>query len=735
MNTHITKKPWCLFFFLFLFAATTHAQTPLVINNGEAEVFTSGTSGSHTTVTLNDTNTNLIVDTASQLTITTGQFAVYGGTVQILTGGTINVGTTLSTFNLNISSGHVLVDGLGSRLLSYSMTVPIYVGNASGSMGSLTIQNNAYIGTNNGVNIGQADFSSGHMTVGTSGSIVTKIINVGIGDNSSGTLDVFSSGSIGALALNIAVGASSSGIVTVNGTGSVLTTSTERLIVGQGANSSGTLIVESGGQVKTDTAIFMGFIEANSTSVLTIRDGGKVESKDLTYGLFIGRGNGGNATLTVDGVGSTLEVKHKTTGSALDTWLAGDPNVSATLILSNSGSMSARNLRMSQNYDNVAITASSAVLIIGNGEAAGTLNLTGSIIASGTANKIIFNQTDAEYTFATGMTGTIAINHNAVGITRLTGASALTAGSTNITNGALVYGNTAAIGNTPIIVAEGAYVGMTMGGTGFVESDLYALFDLYNGTSTTGVWKNVAFSTPNTAGIAIDVAAGGTFTYSAPNDSTAAIMKTGDGTMILTMDETFKSITVAGGALVLDYNSFAPLLNTSKISILNNATFDVSELGGFTISNGKTLAGNGKVVGMTTVSGTLAPAGTLTFDGGLSITNTATINMSVDDLIAITNSSTLTLQNGVKLNISGEMTSDFLPLFDITDGTLAGGSWASFQAGWTVTGLPGEKGEDWWFAEKDGQLGIQVIPEPGTWAMILTGLGTLAGIQRFRRRL
>ena len=200
-----------------------------------------------------------------------------------------------------------------------------------------------------------------------------------------------------------------------------------------------------------------------------------------------------------------------------------------------------------------------------------------------------------------------------------------------------------------------------------------------------------------------------------------SITQAGPGTTTLVKNHTYTGVTqVTNGKLIIDVGA--------SIGV-----------GNVTVFTGGTLGGGGTINGLTAIDNkaTLTPNGTLTFTNGLSVSSGATLVFGeTDDIINVTGGE-LILDSGITLDLSALGNDLFgeLTLFTFSKDVWKGEEedWDELLKSWTVVGVDG-----WELAFEGGKLGIKYqneqIPEPGTWVMILAGLGTLAGIQRLRRR-
>lgn len=175
----------------------------------------------------------------------------------------------------------------------------------------------------------------------------------------------------------------------------------------------------------------------------------------------------------------------------------------------------------------------------------------------------------------------------------------------------------------------------------------------------------------------------------------------------------------------------------------------LSGTGAVSVSSGATLGGSGLIDGATTVNGTLNPGAglttgtTLTIDASVTFNNGSTFKVNIDPTNNVVDELTigggtarnLTLAAGDNLTfalVNGGSLSSLAPgtyviANDITGGVLAGaGTFATdstLQSNWSIT-----------YTTNEVELVVAAVPEPGTWAMLASGMGMLFVIQRARRR-
>ena len=247
--------------------------------------------------------------------------------------------------------------------------------------------------------------SSASMTVG---GTLTSTGLVDIGNGGAGALTVSSGGVFNSAQVNVGQVSGSTGNVVVNGTW------TSSSSINIGVVGAGTLSVNSGGTV-SDAKGYLGNT-AGSTGSASISGGTWSNSTNLYVGYS------GTGTLTVSNSGSV------SVGAG-----------AATLYIANQ-------------------SGSQGTLQIGNGGAAGTVSAVSVSGGVGTA-RVVFNHTNASYTFGSTLVGTLSLSQIGSGVTTLNKADTYT-GTTSVTSGLLL--------ETGTHTGAGAYsvTGGALGGAG-----------------------------------------------------------------------------------------------------------------------------------------------------------------------------------------------------------------------------------------------------------------------------
>ncbi len=201
---------------------------------------------------------------------------------------------------------------------------------------------------------------------------------------------------------------------------------------------------------------------------------------------------------------------------------------------------------------------------------------------------------------------------------------------------------------------------------------------------------------------------GASTTYSGALSAAGSLIKIGNGSLDLTGAETYAGTTVV--------NQGELMVNGSLVSPV-------------TVNSGGTLAGMGSLSSVTVAaSGHLAPGdapGTLALSGSLSLLSGSKIDYELDTPL----DSDMVLMTSGALSLNGQQFSDFnfTPLGGFGPGTYdlinAGSVSGSLGSGTTgmIDGLPAT------LVVQGDNLVLNVVPEPGTIALIVAGASCLVG--------
>jgi len=199
----------------------------------------------------------------------------------------------------------------------------------------------------------------------------------------------------------------------------------------------------------------------------------------------------------------------------------------------------------------------------------------------------------------------------------------------------------------------------------------------------------------------------------------AGIIKGGSGTLVLSANNTYDGDTlVEAGRLDVDGSLASKMV---------------------TVSAGATLGGSGSIAGDAKVAGTLLGDG-LGVGGKLTMQNGSffDVNFALDNP-ALTVGGAMNVLSNVTLNIDGFF--DFLGTQDMMTliSGVVNGSFANiFINGQKVdaSGMFEFEGSNFYVGKMGNEFVImdaELIPEPGTWALMVGGLGVLALLRRRKR--
>ena len=457
-----------------------------------------------------------------------------------------------------------------------------------------------------------------------------------------------------------------------------------RLVLNNGGNNLGTIIMSVANTYSGGTVINSGFAQPNTatsfgTGAVT-NNGGTLELSSFpNSGIMV---NAFNVTGT-----SFIDMANKGSSFVLDGAWSGN----GTILVTND-------------------TSSGSTLTFGGASGGNMASFTGSVVvvtnSSGTASAgaIRFNNGGSDVNTGNsamsvnlGTNSTVVLENRDAGTTSI---GELTGGA-----GTTVTGQTSGNG-TEIWSIGGKNTSATFGGA-FVNKGsaaLTALSKVGTGTFTLTGTNTFTGAVTISAGV-LQVGDGGTdgvlgggavannaslvFDRSDTNLIDIANNITGSGTVIFqaggtnfyTGTNTSSGTTIiSSGDLILGPSG----LMSCPISVSSAGTFDVSQNPAFVLN--QTLSGSGSVTGLVTAAGGsinpggTAAAGTLTFDSGL--TESGNINNQIElsspsgtnDLIYVIGNLTLTGTNNITLSHfgGGTIPSGTYPLFAYT-GTLSGG--------------------------------------------------------------
>ncbi|MEW6641743.1 MAG: autotransporter domain-containing protein [Pseudomonadota bacterium] len=371
------------------------------------------------------------------------------------------------------SNGTLTVSNTGS-ILTVGVT-PLDAFNVGvQGVGTLNVQTGGAVVTSGAMTVGSLAGGQGTVTVDGAGSSLQVATALAVGRNSTGTLTISNGGAV-TVGDNFSLGFNGDGHVTVTGAGSALkilgndffvgTTGNVTVDITNGAmlsskniitvgNDIGQAAVTVDGQGSTVNArhLYVGSGSNSQTVTMTATNGGVINGG---YGV-VGFASASKGLLGADGAGSSLNYNATFAGNSLIIGQDGH----GTAYVSNGGSLTAAgNIVIAQN------SGSFGSLVIGSTSltapaAPGTVNAPAITFGSG-AGWLVFNHTSTGYTFATPMSGNGRVI-NAAGHTILTGNSSAMTGQVLVNGGILTVDGSLA--GAPAQVNSGG----TLGGVGAI---------------------------------------------------------------------------------------------------------------------------------------------------------------------------------------------------------------------------------------------------------------------------
>ena len=483
------------------------------------------------------------------------------------------------------------------------------------------------------------------------------------------------------------------------------------------AGTTGINLTGSGTVVVTNANTFAGATVIGAGSTLQLGDGtaGHNGTISNTSGIT------DNGTLVYNRFG-TATFNGVITGTGAVT--VNGPGIQ---ILTNSGN----------NYSGGTTIATGSTLQLGNGTFGNDGAVTGNIANNGTLALNVFS--------AQALPGIISgagvVTKSAVGTSTLGGANTFTGGLT-------VNGGTVSVGVAGTLGASTGTVTVNTGGTVDLNGTTQNIGNL---AGTGGTVKNLSSSANATLIIGNGNATGGSFQGVIADGAATktALTKTGTGTIKLTLTGTSTytgGTTVNGGTLIVQGN----LAATGAVTVLGGRFAGVGTIGNVTVGDGTGAAGSSILdAGIPTFNSVTGQTGTLTV-GTLSLNSDAAFRFRFDNTAGL--ASKLVVNGGALSLGSGTValtTSDFSVNSSSPAGFTVG---AIFDIIQDTTGLSGfftglpessqvQVGNNF-FTINYGTVhtgdvtltALTAVPEPGSLVTIMSGLGMLAGLQRFRRK-
>jgi autotransporter-associated beta strand protein len=659
-----------------LYGGNTSSWTAANLNvlSGGMLAFNVGGTGEFATTDVTSLLTNLASSSGSGLRAG----ATLGFDTTNAAGGTFTVADTLAD-TTGSTGGSLGIHKLGTNTLVLG-TANTFTGKTTISGGKLSIAGEASLGGNpSSATADQLTLNGGTLLTTASFSIDDANRGITLGA-SGGTIEVDTGTTLTVAATNTISG----GALTKTGSGQ-LTLAGTHSHTGLTTVTAGVLRVSNSGALGGTAAGTVVNGSVNSTLGTSL---------DLN-GVSIGSGE--SLTMASGSLTGDSRVTLRTVGTTTNTWAGGVLLTGSKIVQFNANTGG-------QLVISGAITHSSftgGVTLRGGG----TGTLSGGVSLSSSTN--------------------ITVNDGSTWNINTTGN---TWGNTNVLNGTLVLGISAALPTTTVVNYSGTLGTLKLNGksqtvAGLTSTGGAGSNKVVGGSATTGA-LTISNSTVNDfAGVL-----GGTGT----NENNFSLTKSGVGTLTLTGTNTYTgTTTITGGSLALGTTGS---LASAQIA-LNGGNFNVSAVsGGYTLGTGQQLTGSGSVTGTVGIDGTLAignSPGTMTFENNLDLNVGSISNFEINGftlgnydlaLAAVAGSQTVTFGGGT-LNLlfqSGFNTEGTVKIFDFD--TYAGTGFTTFNTSGLASGYS---------ASFDAANGVvTVVPEPR--AALLGGLGLLALLRRRR---
>jgi|GEM_PF-1018308 len=712
------------------------AAASLTVNDNVAAKLTlSGTASNFTTLNINGGASSIVELGAGNMTLANGG----GNILQSTTGGTIN-GTGGGAIVLGSNGGDFGTTGgttltMNARLLGTN-GVDFWNANGGFDLGTIILTAaNDYTGTTNventrvilpaGASINASNTANvGQITVSDVANI-PAVLNI-TGGTVNATKNTSPSFAVGSVANSI-------GSVTMS-SGTINTTSEFHL--GRGAGSYAGFKM-TGGTVNSGNWLVVGF--NNDRSILT-QTGGTINiaANRMTLGAGGGGAIGdvllsGGVFNVAAGANTGVFVGENGTGSLTMTG-------NAALNLSTTGAAASGTLQFGNANTSLAGVfnlngGTATVFGVTKGASTATanyqFNFNGGTLKANATNGLFF--ASLANTSAYVRSGGAVIDDGGFAITV---AQPLLAPTGNGVSSISVSGGTGYLG-APLVLITGDGTGATA---------LANVDDSGNLTGITITSPGVGYTTASASLV------GGNGTGAIVNgvnlatNTSGGFTKKGNGVLTLAGANTYTGPTVVNSGTLAVTGS---LSGSVFVNVKSGATLDVSgAAGGFALSPGQTLGGDGTVAGAVTmtIGSVLAPgqsAGTLTFTG----------NLGIGPAVALSGSAALQFELG-SLSDKVLLTTGTL---DIGTGSLAfddfaftatagfgNGTYTLFDTNTTIlgsldaspvnlTGTIGGQTATLAFGDNGHDIVLNVVPEPGTCTALLGGLAMILGTRRRRK--
>jgi autotransporter-associated beta strand protein len=750
---------------------------------GTGDAFTIGGLSGGSSEALLDTSGNNVALTIGNNNNTgmtySGSLSAGGSLTKVGTGTQTLTGSNAFTGGLTIENGTVLTSNLSNNDGLGNPGSTVYLGADSNSATLVFAGGSGNMGINQNIVVA----SGGTRTIQASNNITTTngIVDLSYTITLNGNLDLAETGG-GNIQLR--------GNITGPGNNVIIDTNNTGAVEFRGANTFSNLIIKAGYVTEYDSAtafgtgtITLGDSTTTSPVFLILEGGGSftpanaislasgATNSSLTIGLgtsnktnqFAGINNGGfSGAITLNGNNLTI----------LDNAASTSTTAAGSLTM-NGGVTGTGNLTINNNSTNTSVTAGNTGAItlssteinnIGTITNSGTANSTaGSVLATTISAEIGSNVSNITQNSTTSNLVLSGVNTAAGGFGATGGA-----GTVTVSDGTLQMGGASALG-----AVNAVSVGTS--GTFDLNGNSETIAGLSNISGGGGTVTNSGAAKTLTLGGSGSYTFGGTITATTPANLALNVNMT--GTQTLSGASAYTGATsVQNGTLIVS----GSLSGSASASVASGGTLEVD--GSFnnaattTLNATGALQGTGLVGAITAHGGTVAPgltgadaaitSGTLTAAGAVSLSSTTNFNIRVGvagttdgDQLAVTNGASVSLNGTLNISLGAGLNSltagtTYNLVYIILQGNqVASGTFSSFtingsaatQSGNVITSNGYTVDIDYGYASggpfsTTGSTGDDVaielvsVPEPGTWAMMLGGMGMLAVWQSKRRR-
>ncbi|MEM0965647.1 MAG: autotransporter-associated beta strand repeat-containing protein [Verrucomicrobiota bacterium] len=639
------------------------------------------------------------------------------GTLRIEAGGFVSNADAVMASGVN-SVGSATVTGSGSE---WSQTGNLTVG--SRGEGTLRIESGGEVSSRSGV-IAQIETSDSEVTVTGTDSQWTVAEEIEIGSRGTGALTIADGGTVTSLQGFLGSNVAGDGTVTVTGMGSQWKignglTSDPALVIG--ADGRGILRILDGGELTTTRDAVLGgepsgngtvtvsgsgsawigesklVVGEQGTGELTVADGGLVVTGRMG---ILGDTEEGSGTVTVTGGGSLWNLSQRS--------LIVGSKGNGTLGIEEGGAVRSLKAVIGSLPDSTGIvtvtgesteTGNASIWLVSEGITVGDRG-EGSLDVE--AGGEVTNESEPSFIGQSGGVGNV----------RIVGA-----GSRLNLGGLLNLGNN---GTGQLLVADGGRINMVNDQgirIGLRSSESIGILRIGEGGAS-GIVNAPQVFTENGTGTVIFNHSDSGYTFSRDGASdgagveinrSTALVHQGSGETILTAASNY-----TGGTTILD-----GILRITDVG--NGTTSGALGRGTVTVESGGTLAGEGTVIGVTEVSGTLSPgnsAGTLRFASDLVLQSTSTTFIELESLTSFDQ-----IEVDGNITYGGELLIGFLGGYI----PVIGDSFQIFDSPNVIGGMTftdvrfQQSGFEGTFDAPSGTLDITAVPEAATTWLIALG--------------